>query len=262
MKDSIAQYFTGIETEKRKTLFALMEEWHESLADKEYVEYFYTDGFFPNYYKQKVLFVGREARWITSGGDNIVDGDYIGTALGWFKTGIKNNSAFWRHILNMVQLFKNDGRIEFDQLKSANDCAKEMVEKDDYGFAVMNISKYSNDTEGGGKADCDYINQFLEDTQLEKHNYFQDELKILDPKYIITANLWECGIDHKYLDLCFGKIKQLSAYPPESPEAKLYEMDLDGKKIKLVDVYHFSSTKPDKESFFTPLKELLFSDRK
>jgi hypothetical protein len=206
------------------------------------------------------LFIGREARWITSGGDNTVYGDYIGTALGWFND-LKNKN-FWHRILQMVQLFKSDGKIEFEHLAKANDYAKEMVEKHDCGFAIMNISKYSNDTDGGGKADFDTINQFLEDSQLENHNYFQDELKILDPEYIITANLLECsGIDHKYLELCFGKLTQLGAYPPEAPEAKLFEIDLDGKKIKLVDVYQFSSPKPDKESFFTPIKELLFSDR-
>jgi hypothetical protein len=263
MKDAIAQYFTGIETEKRKALLALMDEWRESLADKEFAEFFIIDGFFPNYYKQthKVLFVGREARWITSGGDNIVDGDYIGTSLDWFKTGIQNNSTFWRHILQMVQLFKSEGKIEFEKLMSANDCAREMAEKHDYGFAVINISKYSNDTDDGGKADWYTINQFLEDSQLEKRNFFYEELEILDPDIIITGNLWNGKINEKYLDLCFGKRTELETYPPESPEARLYEIDLGGKKVKLIDVYHFSSTKPNKESFFTPIKKLLFSDR-
>ncbi|GHU79538.1 hypothetical protein FACS189462_5230 [Spirochaetia bacterium] len=262
MNDAIAQYFTEIETEKRKALLALMDEWLESLDNEEYKDWFNADGFFPNYYNQKhkVLFVGREARGITSGADNNVDGDYIGTFLGWFKIGIQNNN-FGRHLMTMVQLFKSDGKIEFEQLMKADDYGKEMVKTGDYGFAFMNISKYSNDLDSGGEADWDSINQFLEDSQLEKHNYFQEELKILDPEYIITANLWNGKIDKKYLDLCFGKLTELSAYPPESPEAKLYEIDLDGKKIKLVDVYHFSAIKPDKESFFTPFKELLFPDR-
>ncbi|GHT59368.1 hypothetical protein FACS1894109_15160 [Spirochaetia bacterium] len=262
MNDTVAQYFTGIETEKRKALLALMDEWRESLNNEEYKDWFNTDGFFPNYYNKqhKVLFVGREARGITSGADNNVYGDYIGTFLGWFKAGIQNNN-FGRHLMTMVQLFKSDGKIEFEQLMKASDYGKEMVKTGDFGFAFMNISKYSNDTDGGGEADWDGINQFLEDSQLEKHNYFQDELKLLDPEYIITGNLWNGKIDKKHLDLCFGKLTELSAYPPESPEARLFEMDLDGKKIKLVDVYHFSSIKSAKESFFTPIKELLFPDR-
>jgi hypothetical protein len=62
------------------------------------------------------------------------------------------------------------------------------------------------------------------------------------------------------LDLCFGKLTQLAKYPENSPDGVLFEMDLDGKKIKLIDVYHFSSRKPDRECFYTPIKELLFSD--
>jgi hypothetical protein len=265
------------EIQKRQQIVSLMSAWLSGIERKYEAKpdpvlwaegpprsYFVVDGFLPNYYNQlyKVLFVGRETRGVTSGGDNYVNGDLIGSFLGGFKAGITNNN-FWRHLMIMVQLFKHDGKIEFEQLKKvkASDYAKKMVETGDYGFAFMNISKYSNDKDDGGKADYDFINQFLEDSQLEKHNYFQDELKILDPEYIITGNLWDGNIDKKYLELCFGKLTQLSAYPPEAPEAKLFEMDLDGKKIKLVDVYHFSSIKPDKESFFIPIKELLFSDR-
>lgn len=262
MKDTILHYFTGIETEKRNTLFMLMNKWYNSISNKENIDWFYTDGFFPNYFSQKhkVLFIGREARWITSGGDNVVHGDYIGSSIRWLETGIQKGN-FWRRILNMVQLFKSDGKKEFEQLLSFKDCAKEMVENHDYGFAIMNISKYSNDTDGGGEADYDFINQFLEDSQLEKHNFFQEELKILNPDFIITFDLWENGkIDHKYLDLCFGKKTALDEYPKTSPDGRLYEIDLDGKKVKLIDIYHPASRKPDKDCFYTPIKELLFSN--
>jgi hypothetical protein len=268
MNDVVAQYFTGIETEKRKTLLALMDEWRESLANKrvqfkddgKYYSgdaYFYTDGFFPNYYNQqhKVLFVGREARWISGG-------DYIAAFLGWFKNNDDHNQKFFtRRILQMVQLFKSDGKIEFEQLMTANDYAKKMVEKGDYGFAVMNISKYANEAKDSAKADPKLINKFLKDSQLETRNYFQEELKILDPEYIITANLFDGKIEKKYLDLCFGKLTLLEEYPKASPDGILYEMDLGRKKVKLVDVYHFSSGKPDEACFYTPIKKLLFSDR-
>ena len=262
MNDTIVRYFTGIETEKRKALCALMDEWRTSLAGKciddgeDYADYFYTDGFFPNYYNQKhkVLFVGREARWISS-----IGGDYIAAFLDWFKNNDDHNQAvFTRHILQMVQLFKSDGKIKYEQLMRANDYAKEMVKTGDYGFAVMNISKYSNDTDDGAHADTYMINKFLEDSHLETRNYFQEELKILDPDYIITGNLWDGKIDRTYLDLCFGALTPLEAYPKASPDGILYEMDLGGKKVKLIDVYHFSSRKPDEQCFYTPIKELLF----
>jgi hypothetical protein len=268
MNDNISQYFTGIEAEKRKALVALMSEWHDSLPREDYYEWFTADGFFPKYYNQnkkpKVLFVGREPRWVIASGDY---DDYIAFLLDGFKKDNQNKSIFWRRILQMVQLFKSDGKIEFELMSGTNErCAdkyaKEMGKTGDYGFAVMNISKYCNDTDEGASADMDSIYQFLEDSQLEKRNYFQEELKILDPEYIITGNLLDWKIEKKYLGLCFGKLTKLGEYPQGSPDGILYEMDLDGKKIKLVDVYHFSDrTRSDKEYFYTPIKELLFSDR-
>jgi hypothetical protein len=261
MKDAIAQYFIGTEAEKRKAINSLMEEWLTSLAEKdaihEYTAYFSPDGFFPGYYKQKhkVLFVGREPRWVTVHVDN---NDSIASVLN--DNG--NKPSFWRRIFYMVQLFKSDGKIGFEQLIKANDYANKMAETGDYGFAFMNISKYSNDTDEGGRADWDCINTFLEYSQLEKRNYFQEELKLLDPDYIITGNLWEGKIEYKYLDLCFGKLTQLGEYPKGSPDGKLFEMDLGRKKIKLIDIYHFSRPGSDKDYFYSPIKELLFSDKK
>jgi len=254
------------ETEKRKELLELMNKWRDSLvdkgADKEFIECFNTDGFFPNYYgqKHKVLFVGREARWITSGGDNVVDGDYISTLIGWLKTGTQKGN-FLRRILIMAQLFKSEGREEFEKLTSFKDCAREMVENNDYGFAIINISKYSNDLDSGGEANYDSINQFLEDSQLDKNKYFQEELEILDPDYIITFDLWENGkIDHKYLDLCLNRGEEVGKYPKDSPDGRLFKIDINGKPVKLVDIYHPASRKPDKQCFYMPLKELFFPD--
>ena len=267
MKDAIEQYFNDSgETEKRKALLKLMDEWSDLLADKEYAKWFNIDGFFPNYYKQKhkVLFVGREARWVTSDGENVVSGDYIATFIGWLKNDQQKNNSFLGRILRIMQLFKSDGKREYEQLTSAKDYAREIVENKDYGFAVMNISKYSNDTNSGGKADYKSINRFLEESQLEKRNFFQEELKILDPDYIISFDLWNGKIDNKFLDLCFGKRIPLDEYPKTSPDGRLYEIDLYGKKIKLLDIYHPSTpsfVKPDdKGCFYTPIKKLLFNN--
>jgi hypothetical protein len=125
----------------------------------------------------------------------------------------------------------------------------------------MEISKYSNNADDGEKADWKLINKFLEDSHLEKRNYFQEELKILDPDYIISGNLLNGRIEKKYLDLCFGKLMPLEGYPKDSPEAFLHEMDLDGKKVKLVDAWAFALRGYDEDCFYTPIKELLFSDR-
>ena len=269
MKDNIEDYFSGIETEKRKALLTLMDEWRDSLADKEFAEFFNMDGFFPNYYEQKhkVLFVGREARWVTADegniSDDIVNCDYIDFYLGCLKRDKQKNNSFWGRILRIMQLFISDGKKEYEDLANdATDYAIEMAVKGEYSFAIMNISKYCNDTKEGGKADYYSINRFLEDSQLEKRNFFQEELKILDPDYIITFYLWNGKIKTKYLDLCFGVKTPLDEYPKTSPDGRLYEIDLIGKKVKLVDIYHPSTpsrVKPDDRGcFYTPIKELLF----
>jgi hypothetical protein len=53
MKDPIVQYFSGIETEKRKALLALMDEWRESLADKEFADFFLHRRVFPELLQSK-----------------------------------------------------------------------------------------------------------------------------------------------------------------------------------------------------------------
>jgi hypothetical protein len=183
-------------------------------------------------------------------------GDYIATFLDWFKNNTDHNQRdFTRHILYMVQLIKSNGQIKFEELLTANDYAKKMVETVDYGFAVMNISKYSNDAEDGATADKELINQFLENTDLLKRNYFQEQLELLEPDIIITANLWDGKIGEQYLDLCFGNLTEIDTIPGV---AVLYTMTIKGKIVKVIDVYHFSSRKPDKEYYYTPIKKLLF----
>jgi hypothetical protein len=133
MEDRIAEYFTGIEVEKRKAICSLMDEWCTAVASASTYfrdcggyctgdAYFCADGFFPNYYNQKhkVLFVARETRGMTGDGY-----DYIEEFIGFFKNNNdQNQRAFIRHILQIVQLINNDGKIEFDELMSANDYAK------------------------------------------------------------------------------------------------------------------------------------------
>jgi hypothetical protein len=273
MKDYIADNFTDIESKKREVLNSLMEDWRNEVSSSKIIfkddgkaysgdVYFAADGFLPCYYKQKekVLFVARETRFVNTTGE--YHGDYLAAIIDWFKN--HPQGTFFRRILQMVQIIKNEGCIEFDDLKSANDYAKELVENCSFGFAIMNVSKYSNEAEDGGNADINLMSRFFEDTHLEKRNYFQEELTLLDPDIIITANLWDGKIERKYLDLCFGKnsLENPVGYYPnkESPDGILYEYVLNGKKVKLIDLYHFSRfSVSDKDYFFSPVRNLLFS---
>jgi len=271
MKDPIMKEFTGIEVEKRKEINSLMRDWKKSISslevkikysddNKNYLaeDYFASDGFFPGYYSQKpkVLFIAREARWMAS----VEYHDYIATFIRiFFPRDNQNRSQFTRRLLYIVEGIKNKGTLKFEKVKTADSIAKEMVGKNDYGYAVMNISKYSNDSKGGAVADKKLINSFLEHSHLEKRNFFQEELAILDPDVIITGNLWDGKIEQKYLDLCFGEMKKIDEI---RGKAIVYEIRVSNKKIKLIDVYAFASRYSDKEYFYDPVMKLLFHERK
>jgi hypothetical protein len=264
MKDSILNLFKGNELEKRIMINSLMRDWEKDVENnrkgfkgEKSDCYFAADGFFPGYYKQKkkLVFVGREARWVDSCGYS----DYIANFINWFKINNDHNrKSFTRHILYIAYGVKNNGTIDFEDVKrkTANGIAKDMAEENDYGYAMINVSKYSNEEDSGDKADINLISRFLEHSPLEKRNYFQEELAILEPDIIITGNLWDGKIDKNYLDLCFGKRKQIKE---SDGIADLYEVTISGRKVKLIDIYAFSSRYSDKEYFYDPVMKLIFN---
>jgi hypothetical protein len=274
MKDSIVSLFSGVEIQKRQQIVALMSDWLSEIERKYEAEpddelwakgpprsYFVADGFFPGYFNQKlkVLFIGRETRW--------TEGDYIeSTIKGYNEENYHNKSAFTRRLLYIIQGIKHNGKLKFESLEEANYYAKEMVDTKDYGFAFMNISKYSNWKEDGGTADFGFINIFLEDSNLEKRNFFHEELEILEPDIIITMNLWDGNIERKYLDLCFGKIEWENLNDDTDDKVKVSSLILNDKSIKLINCTHHFSSIPrsiskqniDKEFFYDPVMKAVF----
>lgn len=264
MKDNMIEYFTENEDENRRKIFKLMKDWKNEISKKGKIvffddkksyppeDYFYLDGFFPNYYgkEPKVLFIAREARWQSGQ-------DFIENSVKYFKTAEGINSVlFWRRIFYILYGIRTNGKIEFHDIPYPYDYVMELKEKNDYGFALMNISKYSNDREDGGKkADATLMNQFLKDSALDKRNFFKEEIEILDPDIIITANLWDGKIEEKYMNLCFNEIKKVKSIEG----ATLSTMMIKEKSIKIIDLYHFSQPGlSDKNYFYDPVINLLF----
>jgi hypothetical protein len=264
MADNISSLFSGIEIQKRQQIVSLMEDWKSEIFRNyghDYWEegnpisdsYFISDGFFPGYYNQeiKVLFIGREPRFMYE------EGDWIHYMIKHFKTDNQNNKLLARRLLYIVHGIKSKGKLEFEDVKrkTADGIAKEIK---DHGFAFMDISKYSNCND---KPDADYllINQFLKDSNLEKTNYFQKEIEILSPDVIITSNLWNGSIDQKYLDMCFGKIEWVKINNDIDGKVKVSNIILNGKSIKLLDMYQLTDySHPDKAFFYDPVMEILF----
>jgi hypothetical protein len=275
MLDSVSKYFSGEEAEKRRQIVALMTDWQAEITrkytenpDPEYWEgqdplsYFIADGFFPGYYKQKTkaLFIAREPLPM----DDDLDG-----VQRLLTKGLNAQKLFIRRLLYIVQGIREGGKLQFESLEFTKDYTKELASENDYGYAFMNISKYANWLDDNTKkADYGFINQFLEDSNLENRNFFREGIEILDPDVIITMNLGKKAdthtlIDQKYLDLCFGKIEWGKIRPDRDNPVKMTNIVFNGKSKKLLNCYHFSRPGvSDKDFFYNPIMELIFKEAK
>lgn len=216
-------------------------------------EYFVKDGFYPGYFSEnhtKVLFIGRETRGTASFDKSK---DRILCDLGYiFSTA--NQMPFLRRIFYMYYAILTEGKYKFWEIPYPD----EMVKNKQYGFAFMNISKYSNDSEISAAADYDLINRFLADSNLTKRNFIREEIELLDPDIIITANLWETKINPDYLEVVFptNAFSEIKRY---EDQAILYNFQFNQKEIQFIDTYHFSAIGSDEKKFYEPIRNLLFN---
>jgi hypothetical protein len=260
--DKLEKYFKVNERGKRLSILTLMNEWkaeilkcqpilfHDDNKLYKAIDYFGMDGFFPNYFNQKtkVLFIGRESRY-NSGNDSV-----LGTLDYFNNTTNINASTFFRRILYITYGIRNNGKISFQDIPCANEIVEEMVKTNNFGFALINISKYSNDRKDGAKADVKLINRFLEDSKLDVRNFILEEIELLEPDIIITANLWDGKIENKYLSVIFPNILLKSSM---DNKLNYYEMKHNNRLLKIVDLWHFSMPGSDDDYFYNPVIELL-----
>lgn len=258
--------YSDFEKQKNKELESLFSDWIKQLSKnktpidngnkrkKTPATCFAKDGFFPGYFDEnnlKVCFIGRETRLI--GGY-----DFRDTTKEFFDDPDPKNS-WWRRILKIMYGIQNNGEIEFEKLNTIN-ILNEMYDSNKYGFAVINISKFSNDHPNNWESNTNLIDRFLKDSELDKRNFFNEELEILSPDVIITANLWNGLIKKKYLNLCLPPEKFINEKKLKDNVAIYYEFNLNDKKIDFIDLYHFSTPgKSDKYCYYNPVMKILFN---
>ncbi len=269
--------FSNFEQTKNEELQIIMNDWilQVSTKNKKTIDNgnktkrsparcFAKDGFFPGYFNKKntkILFIGREPRKI--GGY-----DFRDTTKECFDEWNINNSSWWRRILYIVYGIRHNGELSFEEVKTitAQKILEEMYEKNDFGFACINISKYSNDHPEDWKSNGELINLFLYDSELEKTHLFQRELAFLRPDIIITANLWDGTINESFLDLCLPNknslnLKAITHNKENTAEYGKYK--LCNKEIDFIDLYHFSHPcKEDKHYYYNPVMKVLFKNKK
>lgn len=153
---------------------------------------------------------------------------------------------------------QNKGILIYEEIPYANEILENMVKRNHFGFAIMNISKYSNDAENGSSANFSLINQFLKDSELSKRNFIREEISLLEPDIIITVNLWEGHISNTELEKIFPT-SDCSNLKTIEGIANLWDFNLNGKKIQLLDLFHFSCRGSDKTKFYDPSMKLLFN---
>ena len=236
----------------------LFDDWEKVIQQNnpELAPLFTRDGAFPGYSNAypKVLFIGRESRYAETG-------DRITSDIAWFKKlkpgeGMGN---YWNRIFTIAYLIRTRQKYSPGKTPSPRAILDQMRTTNNYGFAIMNISKYINPEEDkSGTSNFNLINQFLADSELEKRNFIREEIALLAPDIIITANLWGCKIKKKYLDLIFPPQDFGTPVFDRTKNACLQNFRLNGRTIKRIDIYHFSTAGNDQKMFFDPIVKLLF----
>ena len=235
----------------------LLDDWEKVIRQNnpELAPLFTRDGAFPGYSSAypKVLFIGRESRYADTG-------DRITSDIAWFKKlkpgeGMGN---YWNRIITIVYLIRTGQKYSPSQTPIPRTIIDQMRTTGNYGFAIMNISKYLNpEEEKSGTSNFNLINQFLADSDLSQRNFVLEEIEALAPDIIITANLWGCKIKKKYLDLIFPPQDLGTPVFDRTKNACLQDLRLNGRTIKRIDTYHFSAVGNDQELFYDPIMELL-----
>ncbi|MDR1388479.1 MAG: hypothetical protein LBJ31_00685 [Treponema sp.] len=239
-----------------------MVDWQRELAQskvifrgdgKEYsgADYFCSDGFFPYYTRQKtkILFIGREAVGL-SGLDYI---DVLYTAYKQNNVGGKTVNA---HATAARQFYLaygilHGGEIPCGEVPRASELAKTFGTAEGISFAFMELSKYSNDADDAGRRrDAGLMTRFLQDSHLEKRNFVQEELALLEPDIILTMNLWDAGIEQSLVESALGKVCFIES--PE-PAISVNLLPINGRDVPLIDLWHFSSRKNTEKDFYNPV---------
>lgn len=264
--------YSDFEKQKNKELYSLFSDWIKQLSKnktpidngkkrkKTPAACFAKDGFFPGYFDEnnlRVCFIGRETRLI--GGY-----DFRDTTKEFFEIDFSNNNNWWRHILYIVYGIKTKGEFKFEEIPDSLGILNEMYDSKKYGFASINISKYSNDNKSNWQTNINLVHRFLKDSELEKTNFFQKELEILNPDVIITANLWDI-IESDYINLCLPKSnfqKTKNVIHNGETVAEYGKYNLNGKIIDFIDLYHFSAKKSDKYCYYNPVMKILFNNNR
>lgn len=248
------------ENELRKRLNDLAIRWYEGIKVSR--ELFNFDGFYPDYTKQrvKILFVGREACYMSGRNycDVIGDGlakNVIGDKITWtvaqypfhrrqfyIAYGIlmaaRSGGMFpeWNDVPNVCELTKIFGR-------GGGGGSKEMAEG--ISWAFINLSKLSNNT-GDWRTDDARYRPFVSGKKNREH--LQEQIKILAPDVIIGSNVYDLVEIMGYDRNADVQNKNCYFYKEKEGEEPL---------PPFLNCYHFSAVKSDQTCFYEAIRDVV-----
>lgn len=247
----MALIFPGSETEKRKQIAGLMDEWKSMVTRPNR---FVSDGFYPYYWQQpiRLLVIGREGR-------GLANQDYIDVLLNngyWVSTigGRKINTLpFQRRLMKVVYGIVK-GFPAFDKVPDAATIGRMVAKEDGISFAWMNLSKESNEDDKNWETNKETFEESY-NTSIE---FIGKEIALLSPHVIISMNEGGRvkGVLEKIADVAPRKISpkwikgvyDITIKDPENPVKALW-----------IDTYHFAAHNTryikvnDEGSFYNPI---------
>ena len=241
-----------------KELDELFEEWNnvykeyrKGESELQYYEMIVPDGFYPNYLSQKpkILFIGRESYTIE--GCNYIDlfiDHYLAGKTGYNNCRAINKDKFHKLLIQVAYgvIYGKD----WDNTPYAGEiCLDGEIFKKE-SFAFMNLSKLSNNLDGQNTTNTNWslFDHAVSMSLNYGRNFILDEIKLLDPDLIITMNF---GRDR--LEKIFGKTLEFEDNDWWKYKVKFPEKD---KECLLIDSWHFSSSKKDKEEIHDPILKI------
>ncbi|GMO55309.1 MAG: hypothetical protein Ta2A_00010 [Treponemataceae bacterium] len=251
------------EQAKRRAITVLQDDWRKALRasnksgepSESNVELFCTDGFYPYYFSQavRVLFIGRES--VSLAGRDYIDVLYNAYHCDDVGGHRLNEYPFHKRLLYLTYGLQHGGKIPFDDLPDVMELGKTFATKGGVSFALIELSKYSNERDDASDhRDLNLMTSFLQDTVCAKRLFMQEQIAMLQPHIIVGMNLWGAGLNEKLIASVLGETQFVS--DAHKPAAVLCAINVQGKQVPFVDMYHFSSRKDTRSGYYEPLMDI------
>lgn len=224
--------------------------------DKEFVESFVSDGFYPYYTKQKcrILFIGKESLGLGCC-------DYIEVLLNSIRSNdprgrgswYSNNRDPFHSKLLYIAYGLNHGYCDCSNMPRASEIGMEQFANEKgISYAFMNFSKFDNPSEIWC-ADRIRIAKFCELVERTGINWYEMQIELLNPDLIISMNI------RSLIERMFkGEVFDNDANSLGIQDVDLGYLPVGDKKIPLINTFHFSCIGESfEDNYYKPIVQSL-----